>query len=344
MRQGLIAPVDDGSARRRSGGLRGGAGDEDLVAVAGGGCCVFTFFIWFFFVSALAPNEYGLLRNYLTGTISFEAYRGGLHLTGPLKGFMKFPATQVSLEFSSGAHPAIEARTGANSDDAESGGQPITITCAVQYQYRQADLSKVYLSFGSAEAATERFYQLSKMAISSTAQRYTPQDFWEKRSIIAGEMLVKINDTLVHDGHVEAVRFQILKVGFQPEYEASITAIQVAEQQKVVNQNDQAVQRVEQSIAVMEAVNQANIANISAGAAADAKYQVAEAKKNAFTMTQEAKADNYQHLKDTLALNEVQVREYFKIKAVQAKGKAGSKVVVGMANPGFSGATAGMEL
>merc|ERR1712083_775454 len=104
-------------------------------------------------------------------------------------------------------------------------------------------------------------------------------------------------------------------------------------QQKVVNENEQKVQEVTQLIEQMKAHNNAKISNISAGAVARSKELVAQAKKDAFTMTQEAKATNYKSLQSDLQLSPADLREYFKIKAVQATAGYG-KVVVGLGNPG----------
>merc|ERR1712039_1048195 len=126
-----------------------------------------------------------------------------------------------------------------------------------------------------------------------------------------------------------------MKIDFKPKYERAITLIQVAEQQKVINENEQRVQGVLQEIKVMKSENEAHIANISSYAAAHSKEIVAHAKQKAFEMTQGAKATNYKKLKNTLGLTDMQLREYFKIKAVQATGASDTgKVVVGLPNPG----------
>ncbi len=62
---------------------------------------------------------------------------------------------------------------------------------------------------------------------------------------------------LLH-GYVSAVKFQIMKVDFAEKVEDSITAVQVAEQTKVINLYKQQVQKVVQSMEVKKAVNVAN--------------------------------------------------------------------------------------
>lgn len=73
-------------------------------------------------------------------------------------------------------------------------------------------IQSVYLSFGSFEAARERFLLLAGNVVSNTAQEYTPSDFWSKRRTISDRMLFKINHTLWHQGYVEAMQFEIMKV------------------------------------------------------------------------------------------------------------------------------------
>merc|ERR1719377_150476 len=102
-------------------------------------------------------------------------------------------------------------------------------------------------------------------------------------------MLGKINETLFEQG-AEAVSFEIMKVDFAQSFEDSITGVQVAEQQKVVNEYAQQVQQVEQQINVMNSTNQAFIANINAEAKRKAKETMANATRDAFIMKQTAKA------------------------------------------------------
>ena len=77
-------------------------------------------------------------------------------------------------------------------------------------------IQQVYLSFGSFEAARQRYLLLAGNVVSNTAQEYTPTDFWTKRRAISDRMLFRINRTLWHQGYVEAMQFEIMKVTGQP--------------------------------------------------------------------------------------------------------------------------------
>lgn len=76
----------------------------------------------------------GIRKNLLTGYISDQAERGGIHFLGPLKTFFVVPAAQGTLQWSwqGGDRAPVQTRTGADPQDPDSGGQPISISCAVQ--------------------------------------------------------------------------------------------------------------------------------------------------------------------------------------------------------------------
>eukprot|EP00913_Durusdinium_trenchii_P031329 g29336.t1 len=174
-------------------------------------------------------------------------------------------------------------------------------------------IQRVYLSFGSFEAARQRYLLLAGNVVSNTAQ----------------EMLYKINHTLWHQGYVEAMQFEIMKVDFAKQFEDSITAA------KVVNEYEQQVQQVVQHISVLQSENQAAIANISAGAEAKAKEIKAAARRDAFNLKQGMKAQKYAELRKALELSPSQMGEYFKVKSVQGQSSQG-KVVVGLPSVGKS--------
>jgi len=212
-------------------------------------------------------------------------------------------------------------------------GQPISISCAVQIHFDPQHLRDTYMAFGSYEAARQRYLLLAGNVVSNTAQDFVPQDFWSKRDIIAEKMRFKINHTLWTQGHAVADRFEVMKVDFATKFEDSITAIQVAEQSKVVNEYEQQVQRVVQQIEVMKSENNAMIANISAGADAKSKEIRAGAKRDAFALKQGMKARKYSELQKRLELSTDNLQEFFKIQVLQAQNK-GNKVVVGMPSVG----------
>eukprot|EP00929_Paragymnodinium_shiwhaense_P111644 TRINITY_DN79985_c0_g1_i1.p1 TRINITY_DN79985_c0_g1~~TRINITY_DN79985_c0_g1_i1.p1 ORF type:complete len:376 (-),score=117.79 TRINITY_DN79985_c0_g1_i1:212-1339(-) len=311
--------------------LRGGSEVDGFVGCCG--CCaVFIFIIASMSLTTLEPNEFGLLQNHISGNISYAVDRGGLHFTTPFRSYIKFPAAQMTLEFSSHSEdrPPVVTRTGGDKSQqgaggqSESGGQPIHISFALQYNFVPSHLLQVYMNFGSYEATKQRLLMWAGNRVSNTAQDFTPQDFWQRREEVAKEMFLAIKDTLWKQGHVHVTKFEMTKVSFDPKFELSITQVQVSEQKKVINEYEQRVQEVSQSIAVLESENDAQIANISAGAEAAAKEIRAGASQEAFDLKQRMKATKYKALKQTLEFDDRQMSEYFKIKALQAQQDSSS--------------------
>lgn len=347
------APVN-AAAPRAAGvvapGLRLRGGDaSDCPMCTCGFLTVFFFFVYMFMCQSIEPNQFGLIKNSVTGVVDTNAVRGGLRFTGPFGRFLTFPATQVTLSFkpSGGDRAAIQARTGQDVDaadsDAQGGGQPIVISCAFQFQIVPENLRLIYLSFGTYEAARLRWLLLSGNMISNIAQQFTPQDFWTSRKRITDTLLNAVNHTLWNNGYVLVTKFQIIKVDFVPLYEESITGVQVAEQQRVVNEYEQQTQTVVQSIAVLEAQNNAIIANISASAEAFSRELVAHAYRDAFHLKQDTKADKYSELRSQLAFDGRHMHQYFKIKALQTQETQG-EVVVGMPQIGSGSQLPHVEL
>jgi len=73
--------------------------------------------------------------------------------------FIKFPATEEILELSRHSpdgYPPQFARTGHDVNDTQSGGQPVRISCSMQFKFLPSTLRKVYLSFNSYNKARRR--------------------------------------------------------------------------------------------------------------------------------------------------------------------------------------------
>jgi len=154
-------------------------------------------------------------------------------------------------------------------------------------------------------------------------QEFTPHNFWLDRKSISDRMFQKVNMTLWNDGFVTLKKFQILEVDFPAKYESMMTSVQVAEQSKEVRKAKQQVQTVVQSIEIMRSKNLATIANITAGAQADAKEIQARAARTAFNLKQHTKAKEYAKLQKELELDFPHMTEYLKIKTVSSFAKSG---------------------
>lgn len=302
----------------------------DELLMMGGGCCgcflCLAMFAWTFLVQGLGPNQYGIVKNSLSGAVGHRTYRGGIYVLAPWEGFITFPATEETLELSRNSpdgYPPQFSRTGHDVHDTQSGGQPVKVSCSMQFKFLPSTLREVYMSFNSYYKVRRRYLLLVSNAVSFTVQEFTPHDFWLDRKKISDRMFEKVNMTLWKDGFVTLQKFQILRVDFPPKYENMMTSVQVAEQSREVRKAKQQVQTVVQSIEIMRSKNLATIANITAGAQADAKEIQARALRTAFNLKQHTKAKEYAELQKELELDFPHMAEYLKIKTVSTFAKAG---------------------
>lgn len=339
----LLAAADEPdprapAGRRRLGPLRGGS--EANVKFYG--ACVFFFFAALTMsISSLAPNQYGILRNTISGALAGEdVYHGGILFTGPIYEFLPFPAAQITLDFThmDPAHKPIEAWTGKDQDEKAlelgSSGQPIKISCAVQFRFQQDNLKTVYTKFGGVTGAMDRYRIFVRNAVSTASQRWPPTSFWEQRMAITDDMLQEINATLWKDGYVTAHGFEIIEINFAEKFEHMIIQNQVNEQRQTTNLYDQQVAKVVQGTEVLRQRNLAAIANISAEAHAEARRIKADASSYGFNVAQEKKAEKYSQLRNVLGFDSQLMRQYFKLKAMESQ-RDGAQVTVGV--PGVVG-------
>lgn len=254
--------------------------------------------------------------------VTGEPVSGGLHFVFPWQSYMRWPRTRVTLEFSGSYvadRRAIASRTGpGDANDPDSGGQPLSISCAVQIRMRPEMLRQAFLTFGGYTVAKDRYILLAGNMVSNTAQEFTPQDFWTRRHRIAARMQVQINSTLYPLG-AEAMAFEIMKVDFAAIFENALTGVQVAEQLSVYNQYAKQVMEVEQSINVLNAANGAEIAKIKAKADKVAKETVGIATKDAFVNKQTAKSVMFAQLQKQLEFNDDEMAEYVKIRSIMSQ-------------------------
>lgn len=301
-------------------------------------------------MTSLGVNEYGLLLNSWTGTLATYPVRGGLHRRWPWQTYIKFPATQVTIAWASSGLdfteattyisadlPPIRARSGhdrnlnTTENKNEASGQPVVVSCALQYKYLPDKMPSTYLELGSHDKAKERYELMARYAVIAKAQDYSPQDFWEKRDAIAIDMLDTINETLKFY-HAQAIMFEILKVNFEQVFEDSVVNTQVEAEMVTVKSYVQQVTQIVKGTDKLSADNQKHIAQINATAKKQAKEMISNATKHVFELKQKVKAELYKKFKSELGLSNKDMKEYVKIKSLIAKSQSG-KVTVNLPKP-----------
>lgn len=276
----------------------------------------------------LEPTQYGLLKNEITGKVDLtHVYTHGRYFVVLRHNFIKFPAWSPTLSYGFEWSPrkAIPARTGPDTDGS-GGGQPITLTVAFQYRIPKANVPKVYQTFGTLyESSYLRFVQ---QAITIVTQQYSPRKFFSFRREVQQAMLVKCNESLVEKGYATVTRLQLSVVGFQKNYEDTITNIQLQEQLRVTKLYQLEVAAVLKGVDVLESKANATIRKINAEAAKVAAIIINDASARALTLEQESKAGIYSKLRKHLGWSPQQFLEFIKLKALNAQSS--DNVVVGV--------------
>lgn len=300
-------------------------------------------------MDALTPTEFGLVYNRVTGVVyKNDPYTHGRYLIGPTNVFLKFPANFRYLEFSANPkadHAPIQARTGRDVDDPDSGGQPIGISLAFTYQMNKTLLGKVYENF--AMDYEKRLIQFTMQTISDSTQKFHPSAFWNERSKVATEMRQHLDEVLSDQGFVRVRTLQLLRLEFLPAYEQTIVGIQLAIQQRTTNEYKQQVVGVLKDIDIMESETTAKIATINAKAEAVAMLNLNGAAAISFNVTQNAKAIAFSKLAKGLGIDadNAALLKYIRVRNVRQHSSSNMTIafehpIARLRNPSAATATA----
>lgn len=284
--------------------------------------------------NSIKPTEFGLHQDGITGVVNTKTVLGpGTRFISPFDSYVTFPSTTVTLEFSYGSETVsapVNARTGGDENDPNSGGQPVAISFSLQYQIPKDHVGKLYDEFGTQYEQT--LILEARKCISDTSQRLSPSSFWEKRSLASKMMFQDLKRKLQQRAKIDVVGFQLLRVDFPLSYEKMITSIQLQEQEKLTSEYQQHVTIVIKDIDVLSAETHAQVAAVNAGASATSALMINAAKAKGFYLQQRSKAESYAELKSMLQLSNDEILDYVKIKALTGDGRS-SNTVVGAAAP-----------
>jgi len=279
----------------------------------------------------IAPTEYGLLKNGITGSVDLEkVYDGGRHFIGWGHEFVLFPSHLITVSFgniSTDTRYPIQARTGPGEDE-DSGGQPLSLSISFQYKLQRGRVADVYRTFGKEwETSYMRFAQ---QAVTDTAQQFTPRNFWTIRQTVEKAMADAVNATLIRDGFAQIEHLQLTSIAFQASYEQMITNIQLQEQLRVTKGFQLLTTQVLKSIDLLQSETDAQVTRINAEGARVSAILINEASANALQQEQAAKAIMYKRLRDHLNFTQPQFLEYIKMKSLNSQPS--TKVKLGV-NP-----------
>jgi len=283
----------------------------------------------------LKAVEYGILRNTITGQLDYDnVYEGGLRLVGPFSRFVRFPAGEVTIEFSNNRtaqQPPVQTRTGKGKGGSDkSAGQNVNISMSFQFKFQPSLLPNVYKSL--ALNYLPRYYVIARNVVSDVSQLFSPQQYWTERYVIANTMLNQLNESLFEEGYVTVTRVQLMRVDFSSQYEDAITATEVQNQETMTQKYNQTVQDLLQGIEVLKADANATIVSVGAKAAATSSIITNQAAAEAYSNIQSATAQAYESLRVKLNLTNEELLTLIKMKAIRKQGNS-QQILLGVSQP-----------
>eukprot|EP00808_Paulinella_micropora_P021985 g48524.t1 len=318
--------------------MQGGGGDDG----PGPGClacllCTFILLIiGLFSWDALQPTEYGLVYNKYTGYVNMDkTYQGGRHILGPGRRFIKFPATAVTVEFGTtrtSTQVPVDARTGRDARDPDSGGQPVRLHLSFIYQLQAEHLGQVYRSFSVSYES--RYMMYARQSVSDVAQRFNPSEFWTERDKIGEAMEEDVRRAIKAQGGADVISLQLLRVDFNEKYEDTIVGIQLAVQNKTTNEYGQQVTMVLKQVDIRSSETEAITTAIDAAAQANATVIINNATSYGFNLVQQAKALSYARLTRELGFDKEDLVKYLRMRSIRTHDSA--NLVVGLQGPSSS--------
>jgi len=319
-----------------NGGATGGSCGEHCFrnrkpySICGGICLLVFVIIMAISWDTVAPTEFALLRNGVTGVVDMNTvYTSGRYFVGPSQRFIHFPAQLVTLSFGNKTNdeqPLIRARTGADvSEETSSGGQPVELSLSFQYRLVRDAVPNLYQAYGT---RWETFYmRFAQQAITNVAQGFTPRAFWTQREAVESVLLNVVNASVYDQGFATIEELQLRSVGFQSIYEQTITNIQLQEQLRVTKSYQLDVTRVEKMVDLLQSEADATVLEINAEAARERAVIEGEANAAALQREQSARATMYARLREHLGWSAESFLQYMKMKALNMQSSQGNVVV-----------------
>ena len=251
---------------------------DRVILIAIGVIAVIFVIAFAFMWDTVEPTEYGMTYNTLTKKVGMDnIYTGGLYFLGPLRSFIKFPATLKHIEFSDRPgrdSPPLETRT--------KEGLGLILHVSFQYRLMKDHIPQLYKLTNV--RYEETFIRQAKNIILEEASEYNAPEYWEKRGYIGARIGKRLNDTLTTT-YATVASFQMIQIDLPLSYEDSIVNTQVQVQKKQTKTYEQQATTIRESINVDVSEADKKVQIIFAEADANAIRIVNDAKSSAINNT-----------------------------------------------------------
>lgn len=229
-----------------------------------------------FSIDAVEQNEYGLIFNWVTKSLSNHTYHGGTHLIGFWNKFLVFPATIQTIEFSE----RDGMRTSHMLETRTKEGLGLHLSISFQYLLDPAKLSEL---FSVTNMRYEQLYvRIARDQLLEAASQYEGPQYWQERQKI-GDHMRRLVDENLKQNFASLWGLQLQVIDLPDRYEDSITKTQVQQQIIKTRQNEQVAANIRADTDVLNAQFAKDIQVVQAEAQAnftqETKLAVAEAAK-----------------------------------------------------------------
>jgi len=252
---------------------------------------------------SVRQNEYGLVFNWMTKSITPKVYHGGRHMIGPANSFVVFPATVQTIEFSERRGRRTAERLHTRTKE----GLALQLSISFQYLLKKDDLPELYaLTNINYEGL---FTRLARDQILEAASEYEGPQYWQERDRIA-EYMHKLVAGSLNESHCTLWDLQLLDVDLPNIYEDSITKTQVQNQLIQTRKNEQAAASIRADTDVLRSKFQRDISVVQAGATANFTLKTKEAQAEAVARKISAEAEALEYARKAMNMSSKDVVDY----------------------------------
>lgn len=247
-------------------------------------CCCGTLVLFIILVillgtSAKKVHRYhiGLVRNSITGRVALEqgVYTSGVHFVGFWNGFLLFPCTIRTIQFS----------TGSSTEAPESGVQqiapltlrssdslPMQLEISVQYRLLKNQLPQLFQRAMTATLQENIFISELRAAFIQVMSLHEARDCWTRRSTLLANFLRACQESLAKV-HAECWNLQIYRITMGTKYEQALVATQVQKQRENLEEARRSAAQIRAETEVLLEAIRANISVFETKSATE-RYQL----------------------------------------------------------------------
>jgi len=244
-------------------------------------------------LGSVKQNEYGLLLNWVTKEIKPQVFHGGRHFIGPWNGFITFPATVQTVEFSE----RHDRRTAEPLHTRTKEGLGLQLSISFQYKLKSAEIPQLYALTNSAYEGL--FTRIARDQLLEAAAKYNGPQYWQERDKISDEMRDLVKASL-DASHCTLWNLQLLDINLPATYEDSITKTQVQNQLIRTRESQQRAASVRADTEVLNSTYHRDISVVQAGANANFTLKTKEAQALAASRKIDAEAEALEYARNAM--------------------------------------------